>query len=98
MGPHRAPARRGGRGGAACRALFDRYRLEDVAVKVVGVGSVGTRCLVGLFSSAGGHPLILQVKEANRSVLEPFTPAPGLEHNGERVVVGQRLMQPASDI
>ena len=54
------------------RVLFDRYRLEDFAVKVVGIGSVGTRCLVGLFSSAEGHPLFLQVKEACPSVLAPY--------------------------
>ena len=54
------------------RVLFDRYRLEDFAVKVVGIGSVGTRCLVGLFSSPEGHPLFLQVKEACPSVLAPY--------------------------
>ena len=80
------------------RVLFDRYRLCDLAVKVVGVGSVGTRCLVGLFSSAGGHPLFLQIKEANASVLEPYVSGAEVTHNGERVVTGQRLMQAASDI
>jgi uncharacterized protein (DUF2252 family) len=80
------------------RVLFDRYRFRDLAVKVVGVGSVGTRCFVALFSSAGEHPLLLQVKEANASVLERFTRTEPVPHNGERVVVGQRLMQPASDI
>jgi uncharacterized protein (DUF2252 family) len=80
------------------RVLLDRYRLQDAAVKVVGVGSVGTRCFVALLTSAGGHPLILQVKEANPSVLQPFTGGDAPEHNGERVVVGQRLLQPASDI
>jgi uncharacterized protein (DUF2252 family) len=79
------------------RVLLDRYRLEDVAVKVVGVGSVGTRCLVALFSTPSGHPLFLQIKEANTSVLAPHVG--GYEgHNGQRVVVGQRLLQPASDI
>jgi uncharacterized protein (DUF2252 family) len=81
------------------RVLFDRYHLEDAALKVVGVGSVGTRCFVALFTSEGGHPLILQVKEANRSVLERYVEnAASPLHDGERVVVGQHLMQPASDI
>lgn len=78
--------------------LFDRYRLVDTAVKVVGVGSVGTRCLVALFTSLDGHPLILQVKEAGRSVLEAYVDHQEVTHNGERVVIGQHLMQPASDI
>jgi len=80
------------------RTLFDRYRYEDAAMKVVGVGSVGTRCLIAVFSADGGHPLILQIKEANPSVLERFLGGSPVAHNGERVVVGQRLMQPASDI
>ena len=67
-------------------------------MKVVGVGSVGTRCLVALFLAAPDDPLFLQVKEARRSVLEPFTTAQRVAHNGQRVVVGQRLMQSASDI
>jgi uncharacterized protein (DUF2252 family) len=80
------------------RVLFDRYRLEDFAVKVVGIGSVGTRCLVGLFSSAEGHPLFLQVKEACPSVLAPYAGRSVYENQGQRVVVGQRLMQSSSDI
>lgn len=80
------------------RVLFDRYRLEDFAVKVVGIGSVGTRCLVGLFFSAEGHPLFLQVKEARASVLEPYAGKSGYNNQGQRVVVGQRLMQSSSDI
>ena len=80
------------------RVLLDRYRFVDAAIKVVGVGSVGTRCLVALFMSEGGHPLLLQVKEANQSVLEPYVGLPPATHNGERVVLGQHLMQPASDI
>ena len=80
------------------RVLFDRYRLEDFAVKVVGIGSVGTRCLVGLFSSAEGHPLFLQVKEACPSVLAPYAGRSAYENQGQRVVVGQRLMQSSSDI
>jgi uncharacterized protein (DUF2252 family) len=81
------------------RVLFDRYEYQDAAIKVVGVGSVGTRCFVVLFTADGDHPLLLQVKEANRSVLERHVvPAPEVVHNGARVVVGQHLMQPASDI
>jgi uncharacterized protein (DUF2252 family) len=81
------------------RRLFDRYRLQDFAVKVVGVGSVGTRCAVALFISDATDPLFLQIKEARRSVLDS-TPAPQSQivHQGERVVNGQRLMQAASDI
>ena len=81
------------------RVLFDRYRFEDAAIKIVGVGSVGTRCFVVLFTSEDGHPLLLQVKEANNSVMAPYLGSPGNKvHNGKRVVVGQHLMQPASDI
>jgi len=81
------------------RVLLDRYQYCDAAMKVVGVGSVGTRCLVVLFTAESGHhPLLLQVKEANRSVLEPYLGRGTEPHNGARVVVGQRLMQPASDI
>jgi len=80
------------------RVLFDRYRLEDVAIKVVGIGSVGTRCLVGLFFSEENHPLLLQFKEARRSVLEPYAGQSCYDNQGQRVVVGQRLMQSSSDI
>jgi len=80
------------------RVLFDRYRLEDWAVKVVGIGSVGTRCMVGLFFSAEGHPLFLQFKEACPSVLAPYAGKSVYENQGQRVVVGQRLMQSSSDI
>ena len=80
------------------RVLFDRYHLEDWAVKVVGIGSVGTRCLVGLFFSAEGHPLLLQFKEARPSVLAPYAGKSVYENQGQRVVTGQRLMQSASDI
>jgi uncharacterized protein (DUF2252 family) len=80
------------------RILFDRFRLEDFAVKVVGIGSVGTRCLVGLFFDDDNHPLILQMKEARRSVLEPFAGKSAFENQGQRVVMGQRLMQSSSDI
>jgi len=81
------------------QVLVRRYRVEDVASKVVGVGSVGTRCLALLLSVDGAHPLFLQIKEANKSVLEPYAgTSHQIAHQGERVVVGQRLLQPASDI
>ena len=80
------------------RILFDRFTVIDAAIKVVGVGSVGTRCYVVLFLAAPDDPLFLQVKEAHRSVLEQFTGRARVKHNGQRVVVGQRLMQSASDI
>ena len=80
------------------RMLFDRFTLVDWALKVVGVGSVGTRCFVALLLAAPDDALFLQVKEAGRSVLEPYTGTKPAEHNGQRVVVGQRLMQSASDI
>jgi uncharacterized protein (DUF2252 family) len=71
---------------------------EDSALKVVGIGSVGTRCYIGLLVSEGDHPLILQVKEAGRSVLEPYTDQSPYDNQGQRVVMGQRLLQSASDI
>lgn len=80
------------------RVLFDRYRLEDFAAKVVGIGSVGTRCLVGLFLSPEGHSLMLQFKEACPSVLAPHAGKSVYTNQGQRVVVGQRLMQSSSDI
>jgi len=80
------------------RVLLDRYRLEDCALKVVGIGSVGTRCYIGLMFSEDGHPLILQFKEAVRSVLEPYARKSVHENQGQRVVAGQRLMQSSSDI
>jgi hypothetical protein len=80
------------------RTLFDRFHLFDLAVKVVGVGSVGTYCGVGLFMAADNDPIFLQVKEARKSVLEPYAGKSQNRNHGERVVAGQRLMQPASDI
>lgn len=80
------------------RALLESYHAEDFAIKVVGIGSVGTRCFVGLFYSEHGHPLILQFKEARPSVLEPYAGASVYENCGRRVVMGQRLMQASSDI
>lgn len=80
------------------RALFDRFRYVDTAVKVVGVGSVGTRCLIALMLGEHDDPLFLQIKEARKSVLEPYTGGSPQKHQGERVVTGLRLMQAASDI
>jgi uncharacterized protein (DUF2252 family) len=80
------------------RMLFDRYRLVDAAIKVVGVGSVGTRCWIVLLMSPADEPLFLQFKQANASVLEPYAGKSEYSHHGQRVVMGQRLMQAASDI
>ncbi|MBX9790997.1 MAG: DUF2252 domain-containing protein [Pirellulales bacterium] len=80
------------------RFVFDRYRLEDFALRVVGIGSVATRCYVALFYCDDRNPLLLQIKEARRSVLEPFAERSQYENEGQRVVVGQRLLQSASDI
>ncbi len=80
------------------RVLLDRYELTDHAVKVVGVGSVGTRCGILLLMAGPNDPLFLQVKEANTSVLEPFLGKSEYDNHGERVVIGQRLMQAASDL
>ena len=80
------------------RVLLDRYRLVDMARKVVGVGSVGTRSWMLLFLEDGDQPLFLQAKEAGPSVLEAFVSASEFPNCGQRVVVGQRLMQAVSDI
>ena len=80
------------------RVLFDRYELADVAIKVVGVGSVGTLCAIGLFFAAEDDPLFLQLKEARPSVLQPWVDAPAFATEGERVIYGQRLMQAATDV
>src|SRR5271169_3847402 len=80
------------------RVLFDRYRLADVAVKVVGIGSVGTLCMVALMMSVADNPLFLQFKEANASVLEAYAGKSVYAQHGERVVQGQKLMQPSSDL
>jgi hypothetical protein len=77
--------------------LVERYALKDVAFKVVGVGSVGTFCAIGLFMSGDGAPLFLQIKEASKSVLECLGPK-FKGHPGQRVVEGQRTMQAASDV
>src|SRR5262249_4608505 len=80
------------------RSLFSRLRFVDAALKVVGVGSVGTRCLVVLMLGEQNEPVFLQVKEARDSVLAAPSRPPRWASNGERVVVGQRAMQAASDI
>jgi uncharacterized protein (DUF2252 family) len=81
------------------RYLFSTYRFVDIARKVVGVGSVGTRAWVLLFvGRAGADPLILQMKEAQASVLEPHLGSSEFENHGERVVRGQRMDQAAFDV
>lgn len=80
------------------RHLYERYRYQDSAVKVVGVGSVGTRCYLSLLMADDDDPLFLQVKEARRSVLESPRGKSRYAHQGFRVVEGQRVMQAASDI
>ncbi|MEY9858803.1 uncharacterized protein (DUF2252 family) [Catenulispora sp. GAS73] len=81
------------------RALLERFRYVESALKVVGVGSVGTRCSMSLLlGETTSTPLFLQVKEAEESVLAPYLKASRYEHQGHRVVGGQRLMQATSDI
>jgi uncharacterized protein (DUF2252 family) len=81
------------------RVLLEEFELHDIARKVVGVGSVGTRCWIALMMGRDGQdPLFLQIKEAEASVLEPFLGASKIRNHGERVVTGQRLMQATSDI
>ena len=81
------------------RALLQRYQVLDTARKVVGVGSVGTRCYVSLLTDADlRSPIFLQLKEAPESVLAPYAGKSEFGHQGERVVVGQRLTQAASDM
>jgi uncharacterized protein (DUF2252 family) len=79
-------------------ALLARYRLTDLAFKVVGVGSVGTFCAIGLFTTADDHMLLLQIKEAQTSVLAPFAGRSLYANQGKRVVTGQRMMQTVTDI
>jgi uncharacterized protein (DUF2252 family) len=81
------------------KALLSQYRVVDVARKIVGVGSVGTRCwVIFLAGNSSDDPLFLQVKEAQPSVLEPFVQGVSYSNNGQRVVAGQRLIQGAPDI
>jgi uncharacterized protein (DUF2252 family) len=78
--------------------LLQNFRLVDVARKVVGVGSVGTRCYIALLLDRDDSPLFLQIKEADHSVLEPYWKQTVVERQGQRVVEGQRIMQAASDV
>jgi uncharacterized protein (DUF2252 family) len=80
------------------RVLFDDYEYVDAAMKVVGVGSVGRRCWIVLLMTASKDPLFLQFKQAVASVLEPAAGPSVYPHHGQRVVMGQRLIQPASDL
>jgi uncharacterized protein (DUF2252 family) len=81
------------------RRLLESYRLVDFARKVVGVGSVGTRCWIALLLGRDdADPLFLQIKEAEASVLEPHAGRSGFANHGQRVVEGQRLLQASSDI
>jgi uncharacterized protein (DUF2252 family) len=92
-------ARYGGTLNGAHRILFRRYHLVDLARKVVGVGSVGTRCWIFLFTARdGAEPLLLQVKEAQPSVLAAYAGPSKYDNQGQRVVEGQWLIQPVSDI
>jgi len=80
------------------RALFERFELVDLAQRVVGVGSVGTRCYVALLVAEGDTPLFLQIKEARASVLEPYLGRSRCPSHGQRVVSGQRLVQSETDV
>ncbi|HZT12555.1 MAG TPA: DUF2252 domain-containing protein [Candidatus Baltobacteraceae bacterium] len=80
------------------RALLSRYHVRDAAIRVVGVGSIGTHCAIVLFQAGPNDVLILQMKEAAASVLEPYAGASKYANHGARVVAGQRLMQAASDM
>jgi uncharacterized protein (DUF2252 family) len=82
------------------RGLFEKFSLVDIAHKVVGVGSVGTRCWVGLFKGpkhSAEDPLFLQIREAGPSVLESYLGRSATGHAGQRVVAGQRMIQTAND-
>jgi uncharacterized protein (DUF2252 family) len=83
---------------ASYQSLLNRYELKDVAIKVVGIGSVGTWCSVLLLMAGEGDPLFLQIKQARASVLEPYAGASVFPNHGQRVVNGYRLMQPSSDM
>ena len=78
-------------------ALLEHFTLVDFALKVVGVGSVGTHCYIALVMCATAEPLFLQIKQATASVLEPYTRRSVFRHHGRRVVAGQQIMQAASD-
>src|SRR5262249_26359268 len=80
------------------RTLLDRYQIMDIAVKVVGVGSVGTVCAVMLLMASEKDPLFLQVKQARASVLEPYAGRSRHANHGQRIVAGYKMMQAASDL
>jgi hypothetical protein len=82
------------------RTIVMQYRAVDFAHKVVGVGSVGTRCAIvlALGGAEGDDPLFIQIKEAQASVLEPYVGASPYKNHGQRVAIGQRMMQAISDI
>lgn len=80
------------------RGLLDHFELEDFAIKVVGVGSVGTACFVVLLMAGPKDPLFLQMKEARASVLERYAGASAFPNHGQRVIMGHRLMQSSSDV
>ena len=82
----------------AYQSLLNRYEIRDAAIKVVGIGSVGTSCWVLLLMAGEGDPLFLQIKEARASVLEPYAGQSVFHNHGQRVVDGYRSMQPASDM
>jgi uncharacterized protein (DUF2252 family) len=80
------------------RVLLDKFKMIDIVRKVVGIGSVGTMCGLLLLVSTENDILLLQVKEARDSVLAPYVEPSRYQHNGQRVVNGQKLMQAASDM
>lgn len=80
------------------RWLIDRYKVMDFAIKVVGVGSVGTVCGIILLMASDDDPLFLQVKQARPSVLEPYAGKSRFDNEGQRIVHGYRMMQSASDL
>ncbi|WP_027817171.1 DUF2252 domain-containing protein [Paraburkholderia bannensis] len=80
------------------RELLEHFEIQDLVFKVVGVGSVGTRCLVMMLVDHYDKPLFLQIKEARRSVISQYFKSPAFKHEGARVVHGQRLLQAASDL
>jgi uncharacterized protein (DUF2252 family) len=80
------------------RVILDRYHIVDVARKVVGVGSVGTRCAVALLMAGEHDPMLLQFKQALGSALDPYAGKSPYPNHGERVVTGQRMLQSASDV
>jgi uncharacterized protein (DUF2252 family) len=80
------------------RVILDRYHVIDIARKVVGVGSVGTRCDVALLMASESDPLFIQLKQALPSVLDPYAGRSRYKNHGERVVTGQRMLQAASDV